>query len=321
MEAPDLSSQVHTHDLTGTPSPDGVAWGVSTFERFRHRHWQSLRESTYTVLKSSGASDSTLARFAACGSYAHAWHSPSTKRLVICASTCHSRWCEPCSRARKSKIASNLRREVEGKHLRLTTLTLAHHNAPLPDLLTRLHASFKLFRRRRDWQEHVTGFAAFVHVKWSDRSNWWHVHLHIVSEGTWWDHRELSKAWHASTGDSFIADIREVSNEEGVNYAARYAAQPVRLGDVPPNRRIELFAALHHRRLWQVGGSWKGFDLLSTEPLPPDLVHVDSLDRIVARAAQGDLVARDVLVAIAGDAVDWITAEEIGAPPNPFDTT
>lgn len=312
------SSEVHTHELTGIEPTGHPCRTSNRYERFRHRGWQGLREATYETLAASGSSPATLSRFAQCGSFAHAWHSPSTRRLVISANTCHSRWCQPCANARRSKIASNLKRLLAGKHLRFITLTIAHHNAPLPDLLTRIWASFKLLRRRADWLSHVTGFAAFVHVKWSEKSSWWHVHLHILCEGSWWAHKELVHAWHTVTADSLVCHIEEVTSEGAVTYASRYAAQPVHLGDVPTVERTTLFASLHHRRLWLTGGSWKAFDLLATEPLPPDLVHLDSLDAIVHRASVGDAVAVAILYAIVGDAAEWVAASP-PLDPDDFD--
>lgn len=317
MNDPQASSQVHTHDLSGTSPDDHPCRRGSRYERFRHRGWQPLREATYEALSQAGTKASTLTRFAQCGSFAHAWFSPSTKRIVVSASTCRNRWCEPCCNARRAKITSNLERHCEGRHLRLLTFTLQHHQAPLPDLLTRIWGSLKLLRRRKDWSAHVAGFAAFVHVKWSARSGWWHVHLHVLAEGTWWDSKELSNAWHTVTADSMVTDIREVTSSEGVRYAARYAAKPLSLADVPAGHRSTALTALHHRRLWLVGGSWKAFDLLATQPLPTDLHHLDTLDAIIDRTRNGDADAQAVLYAIVGNAVTWVSTEEVGA--NPFD--
>lgn len=311
MNHPPRSSQLDPHELTGTPPEVHPCARGSKYERFRHRGWQGLREATYEAMKAAGTKESTLLRFSQCGSFAHAWYSPSTKRLVISASTCRCRWCEPCARARRSKITSNLKAYCEGKHLRLLTFTLQHHNAPLPDLLTRLWGSFKLLRRRKDWSEHVSGFAAFVHVKWSERSKWWHVHLHVLAEGTWWDRKEVSHAWHTVTADSFVVDVREVTNEEGIGYAARYASKPVALADVPAGERSTVLTALHHRRLWLTGGAWRTADLLATEPLPPDLEHLDTLDAIIDRATNGDPAALDVLTALTGDSAKWLSAVEV----------
>lgn len=304
-----LSSQVHTHELTGTDDDDFTGgYSMSDYQRFRHSDWAGLRAATFSVLKEAGATEATLRRFIECGQGCSVWHSPSEQRLFVSSATCKNRFCVPCSKARRSQIAGNLAAFAAEKHLRLITLTLQHHNAPLPDLISRLWASFKLFRRREDWKTHVSGFAAFIELKWSQRSNWWHVHLHVLAEGSWWDRRELSAAWHAVTGDSFITDIREVTTDEGITYTAKYASKPLALADIPPEQRAAAVRSIHHRRLWQVGGAWQGeCKLIAVKPLPADLVYVTSFSALLSEARRGDIPARELLEKILGGAAEEFT--------------
>jgi hypothetical protein len=308
-----FSSQVHTHELNGTADSDfDVESSMSSYQRFRHSDWATMRKMTFDVLKESGASDSALNRFVQCGNSCQVYYSPSEKKLFISADTCKNRFCSPCANARRGMISDNLTTFAAGKHLRLKTLTLAHHNAPLEDLITRIWTCFKLFRRRADWKAHVRGFAAFLEIKWSERSNWWHVHIHILSEGTWWDRREFSAAWHAVTGDSFITDIREVNSEEGIRYTAKYASKPLSLSDIPAKHRAHAVNCLHHRRLWQVGGSWKGqCKLLATKPLPADLQFVNSFTDLVNDARRGNVEAKEILTAIVGGLAEEFSRNDV----------
>ena len=309
---PGLSSQVHTHELNGTDDNDWTGgYSMSTYQRFRHSEWAVLRETTYHVLKEAGATDATLRRYVECGTGCQVYHSPSEQKLYISSATCKNRFCQPCARARRGMIAENLRAFCEGKHLRLITLTIAHNNQPLEDLISRVWTSFKLLRRRSDWQAHVAGYAAFLELKWSTRSNWWHVHLHILSEGSWWDRRELSAAWHTVTGDSFIVDIREVTSDEGISYTAKYASKPLSLADLPREQRATAVRSIHHRRLWQVGGFWKGeCKLLATKPLPVDLQFVASFSSLLDDAKRGNTSAKEILTAIVGGAAEEFSREE-----------
>jgi hypothetical protein len=296
------SSQVHTHEINGTDGEDWTGgYTMSTYQRFRHSDWATFRAETFHVLEAAGATQATLRRFIECGGGCQVYHSPSEQKLYVKADTCKNRFCQPCARARRGQIAENLRSFAAGKHLRLLTLTIAHHNQPLPDLMTRMWGSFKLLRRRPDWQAHVRGYAAFMELKWSERSQWWHVHLHILCEGSWWDSREISKAWHTVTADSFVIDIREVSSEEGINYTAKYASKPLSLADIPQAQRVPAVQALHHRRIWQVGGEWKGeCKLLATKPLPADLQYVASFASLLDTAKRGDQSALEILTRIVG---------------------
>lgn len=269
-----------------------------------------MRETTFKLLEQTGATEATLRRFIECGQGCQVFFSPSEQRLILSSASCRNRMCVPCAAARRSQIANNLASFCESKHVRLMTLTLAHHNAPLPDLVTRLWASFKALRKREDWKSHVKGFAAFVEIKWSDRSKWWHVHLHVLCEGVWWGQKELANAWHTVTADSMIVDIREVKTDEGIRYASKYASKPLALADIPSEHRVAAIQALHHRRLWLVGGDWKSeCKLLSTRPLPADLQLVGSLSSIINDAQCGNASAVEILTAILGGA-----AEEIARP-------
>lgn len=312
---PDPSSQVHTHELSEQPADDWQGgYSMSGYQRFRHSDWRVLREQTYHVLKAAGSSDASLRRYVQCGTGCSVWHSPSEQKLYVSSETCKNRFCVPCSKARRGQIAENLTTFCSGKHLRMITLTLAHHNAPLPDLISRIWTCFKALRRRADWKTNVHGFAAFLELKWSDRSKWWHVHLHVLCEGKWWDRRELSNAWHTVTGDSFIIDIREVTTDEGITYTAKYASKPLALADIPTEHRATAVASLHHRRLWQVGGSWReGCKLLATKPLPADLQFVASFSSLLTDARMGDIAANELLVAIVGGAAVEFTRPD---PPD-----
>lgn len=313
MDDDDLSSQVHTNEISEQQTNDwSGGYSMSEYQRFRHSDWRVLRESTYYVLQAAGATEATLRRYVQCGEGCQVWHSASEQKLYVSSSTCKNRFCVPCSKARRGQIAENLRAYCEGKHLRMKTLTLAHHNAPLQDLISRMWTSFKELRRRSDWKTHVKGFAAFMEVKWSNRSQWWHVHIHILSEGSFWDRRDFSAAWHTVTGDSFITDIREVTTDEGITYTAKYASKPLALADIPEEQRAIAVKALHHRRLWLVGGSWAGeCKLLATKPLPSDLTFVRSFSALITDARQGDIAAGELLRAIVGGrAVEFTQAED-----------
>lgn len=284
----------------------------SQYERFRHSRWSNLRALTYEVLEQSGATDATLTRFAECGAYCQVNYSPSTKRLFLSSSNCKNRHCQPCANAKRSLIASNLRTAIGDAHCRLLTLTIAHHNRPLPELITRMKSSFKLLRKEEQWQKNVRAFAAFIEVKWSQRSDWWHVHMHILATGNWWDKRELSATWHAVTGDSMVTDIREVTSDEGINYTAKYAAKPFSLSDIPKSQRVNAVVGVGNRRMWQVGGEWTGkLKLLAKPTLPDDLTNVGSFTEILNDAGRGDEAAKTILEAIVGGAaVTLIDADD-----------
>ena len=301
-EPPPSSSQVHTHELNGfTIGDSDVRYEPSAYERFRHSGWKHKRELVYSVLKDAGTTQAGLDRYAQCGCCCQVNYSPAQKRLYLNCSACKNRFCEPCSRARRATIAGNLAAFCGEKQLRMITLTIAHHERPLSDLISRMNTSFKLMRKEIEWKSHITGFASFLEIKWSERSKWWHVHMHILCEGQWWDSKLLSACWHKVTGDSFVTDIRQVDTREGITYAAKYASKPFDLCSIPAEQRVTAVQSLRHRRLWLIGGSWKGATrLIATTPLPDDLVVLGSFREILHRSHQGDPAAERIIEAIVG---------------------
>lgn len=269
------------------------------------------------AMEAADLSPKTIARYDSCGANAHLYTSPSTGKHAIRGDFCKCRTCIPCGTARARLIASNLTGFLGSRPTRFLTLTIKHHQAPLDQLVTRIWRSFKLLRAEPEWQANVKGFAAFLEAKWSTRSNWWHVHLHILTEGRWWDQREISSLWHACTGDSYIVDIQaKGSNEERARYAAKYASKPFNPADVPSHEKLtDAVRCLHRRKLWQVGGAWKSLRLLAKPKCTvTDWVYACSLNALFNDARSGNAAA----VALVNELV---SADEERTRPLPTDTS
>lgn len=92
------------------------------------------------------------------------------------------------------------------------------------------------------------------------RDSRWHVHCHIIAEGTWMDSAELSAEWHAVTGDSPVVDIRAVKDIETASaYIAKYGSKPCDRSVIfQPSRLIEAIEAMHGSRTCTTFGEWRG---------------------------------------------------------------
>lgn len=299
------SSQVHTHEITDPtrdpwegvmPTPTDRGAELSSYQAFRFSGCEGLRAKLRAAMIDADLSPKTVARYDACGSHAHLYTSPSTGKHSIRGDFCKCRTCIKCSTARARLVSSNLVDFLGDRHTRMTTLTIRHNRAPLDSLITRVWRSFKLLRQEPEFDFHMRGWAAFLEVKWSSRSNWWHVHLHILSEGAWWDNRELSNAWHKCTGDSFIVDIQaKGTNASRAFYASKYASKPFDPGSIPSHELLtDAVRNLHRRKLWQVGGSWKSLRLLAKPKSDiTDWVFACSLNQLFddARAGKEEALA------------------------------
>lgn len=267
---------------------------------FRHSGWQPDRKRVAESLARTEQCDSRRTAFCDCGNFAYVLQNaddPSQYRLA--GSSCHDRFCVPCATERSGVMAANANRIVQGKEVRFLTLTLRSEHEPLGALLDKLYASFQALRRRNIWKDHVVGGVAFLEIKWFAEKERWHPHVHCLIEGTWIDQKEISKAWHEITGDSFVVDIRRPGNMDSIaRYVAKYASKPLhksfaRIAD----RLDEAVLAMRGRKLAITYGSWRG-ELLTQTETEGVWIQIGSLDAMIARAAHGSIEAIAVMQAL-----------------------
>lgn len=254
------------HQLQGASIGVDNAPNAPSPTHFRHSGWSRRREATQSTMAASGVSMSRLRRFERCGSGFWILRNKSERhRFKLCVDLCRDRWCIPCQRARAALISANLSDHLDDRPYRLITLTLRHHDESLKDALDHLYESFKRLRRQKRWKKTVTGGCAFVEVVLGKHDQLWHAHVHIVCEGAFYAHGNLSDDWHLATGDSYIVDIRLVRNRDQVTrYVTKYTTKPSNLDPVSQDcYLLELMTNLGHRRTIIPFGTWTKFKLLS----------------------------------------------------------
>lgn len=185
--------------------------------------------------------------------------------------------------------------------LRLCTLTLADDGQPLTDRIDRLYRAFRDLRKTDLWRHHVRGAVAVLETTLGRFNDHWHVHLHVLFEGSFLPHSQLKREWYAATGDSFIVHLKAVHGRKAAaRYVAAYIAKPL---DVLtwPNARIQEYAeATHGRRLLATSGSFhKGaMDTDDTPDVPPPstfVAQVTALHRAEEKGCEHTRHALDVL--------------------------
>lgn len=141
----------------------------------------------------------------------------------------------------------------------------------------------------------------------------WHVHLHaVLLLNDWIDREELSREWHAITGDSFILDVRRIGNKadaldqhgeinpalvEGFAEVFKYA---LKFSDLDHSDRLHAWEVMRGKRLV---GSWGAFRGVQVPPGPLD----DLLD---------DLPFLRLLYRFTGKSYDLQeVSEDAGGPP------
>lgn len=157
----------------------------------------------------------------------------------------------------------------------LVTLTVKD-GEDLADRFQHLHdAQRVLWSRRRKARSADTAFAGLAAAVWSyevkrgQGSGLWHPHLHMVAVAeTAPDQAALSSQWHAITGDSFVVDVRPISDPvDGFLEVFKYA---LKFSDMTPQDTVEAFRVLAGRRLIGSAGAFRGVvvpDELTDEPL------------------------------------------------------
>jgi hypothetical protein len=166
-------------------------------------------------------------------------------------------------------------------------LTLKSSTEPLLDLLDKLLNSFRRLRRTKLWSTTQKGGAAFVEVKWNSKSNRWHPHLHVISEGKFIPQHLLRMEWNQITIDSFIVDVRLVKSKADLcSYVTKYVSSPISHSVTnDPALLVEAIKALHGRRTCTTYGLWRGLKLIH-KPENDDWEYYGSWERLHDRASQ-----------------------------------
>lgn len=269
-------------------SSDYAVEGITLEESiFRHSGWSNRRRLLFDSLQRTGTRHRRLESYANCGACSTCEQTADDVRVR--GSSCHHALCEPCRSERAAKIRSSLHALCIGRTVRFLTLTLRHSPTPLSDQIDRLYAAFSTLRRRKSWTGNCVGGAAFLEVKLSAKDGLWHPHLHILLEGQWWDAREISREWHAVTGDSSIVDItRPRVIEDVCRYAVGYCTKTVDASIwLIPDKLDECVCALRGRRMCLTFGTWRGTPLEPDETDDRVWVTLGRIDDVLRRAADG----------------------------------
>lgn len=283
---------------------------------FRHSGWRQNRHRVQSAMDSLDTAEARRLRFDSCGSRAWVLQSVDEPELFkIACDRCRDRFCVPCARERSRHIASKVGDFATGKELRFITLTLRHTTRTMKEDVDRLYAGFVKLRRRRLWCKSQKGGIGFLEIKRAENGQCWHVHIHTICEGRNIEKRNLSKAWHNITGDSFIVDVKFChSPESAAWYAAKYSGKGIH-GSCYDDQEVlaDAMRSIKGRRLVAKFGTWSALDLKENTD-EGEWRGVDSLRRLIARSAGGDSIASAILVQLKGEAK---CSTEPRSPPDP----
>lgn len=269
---------------------------------WRHTCWHRDRRRVYDAMTTCLMPESRLERFAGCGSSAWVLQDKAQPdRLRVSANYCHDRWCTPCARTKARIVAGNLRALIGDHPHRFITLTLRATSAPLCERVSTLYAAFRRLRRSPLWRRCIRGGAAFCEPCWSQHSQSWHVHLHIIADGQYIPQADLSDTWLVATGDSYIVDVRLIrGHDQTVDYVTKYACKPLTSETVRDRDRLqEAMIALRSRRLVLPFGTWYHTKLTAVSD-DTDWQALAPLATLLQRADAGDTWAQAIIRQLRG---------------------
>jgi hypothetical protein len=250
----------------------------SLSSNFRHSGWKPIRKRVWESMKRVNVPASRRSRFGCCGSYSWVERSAtSPDKFRVRHNHCNDRLCTPCALNRSMALRCNVLDIIGHRGVSFITLTLCGKGEPLAVLLDRLYKHFRALRQHPTWADNVKGGVAFLEVKWSDKSQRWHPHFHILADAKFIPQDELVRAWFSISKDSFIVDIQRVDSQLSCgNYVTKYASKPLNTSFANTPRLLdEAVLALKGRRLCFAFGDWYGKALTD-----PDLDGDDALDQI-----------------------------------------
>lgn len=184
------------------------------------------------------------------------------------------------------------------KTARFLTLTLKHTNAPLASQIEKLYADFRTLRKDTQFKKLCQGGVWFFQIKLSEVSQQWHPHIHCIIAGSYIPHEWICNKWQKITRSSNIVDIRMVRDpDKAATEVARYSASPAQLSVLDNDQRIEVFDAMHRRRMCGTWGIAKRVSL--SPPRTVDKAKYEDLGSyfIVLGFADTDDNARNIYTA------------------------
>ena len=104
----------------------------------------------------------------------------------------------------------------------------------------------------------------------------WHPHLHMIALAEVEPTAErLSREWHQITGDSFIVDVRPISQDDPVSGFIEVFKYAVKFSDQEPADTVHAWETLRGKRLLASAGCFRGVEV--PDELTDDCADVEGL--------------------------------------------
>ena len=270
---------------------DGVSDGIEALPKRIDRYGKAKKGALDVANYMAGIPKHQAmgAKVQSCGDYLIFRHYFTIDRVKLHgASLCRKHLlCPLCAIRRGSKfLAAYLQRwdiiKAENPALKpyLVTLTVKD-GEDLKERFNHLHKSqrelwMRKSRGRGSVLDGVVGAVWSYEVKRGKNSGSWHPHLHMIALAeSMPDQAALSAEWLNITGDSFIVDVRPISEKDPASGFVEVFKYAVKFSDQPPEDTVHAWVTLASKRLLASSGRFRGVEV--PESLLDDSEGLDGL--------------------------------------------
>lgn len=226
-----------------------------------HSRWAKVRDHVIDALALSGDTDldKRAARLEECCSHPQI-HVDQHGKPMLCLQSCRDRLCPRCQCDRGRAATLRITALCQTMNApRFITLTLKHRNASLLQELDRAADAFRILRRDPVWRRHVSGGVYAIQVTKNPQTSRWHVHFHMLVDGSFFPQKLLSDLWLKCTGDSPVVDIQSVADRAATaKYISSYVTKPNALDSWDHASICQYATAMHGRRTLHTFGTMHG---------------------------------------------------------------
>lgn len=258
---------------------DGVSEGIEALPQRVDRYGKARKSALDTAEYMQGLPGQQAKvmsqRVMACGDYLLFRHFFTVDKVKLhAAQFCKAHLlCPLCAIRRGAKaLAAYLARwetiQLQRPGVRAFLITLTVKDGPdLAERFNHLHkAQRELWKRKHRGRgsvlDGVDGAVWSYEVKRGQGSGVWHPHLHMIALAEVEPSAEkLSREWHEITGDSFIVDVRPISQEDPVSGFIEVFKYAVKFSDQEPADTVHAWRTLKGKRLLASSGCFRGVDV------------------------------------------------------------
>ena len=255
----------------------GVQDGIEALPK-RVERYEKAKNSALDIAEYMGTlpkHQATASRVQSCGNYLLFRHffTIDTVKLHAASFCMKHLLCPLCAIRRGAKaLGAYLDRfeAIKRSNARLGAFLVTLTVKDGPDLRERfkhLHDSQReLWKRKQRGRgsvlDGVDGAVWSYEIKRGQGSGLWHPHLHMIAlSETMPDAQRLSREWHEITGDSFIVDVRPISQEDPASGFVEVFKYAVKFSDQEPADTVHAWEVLAGKRLLGSAGCFRGVEI------------------------------------------------------------